>query len=45
MPPLRPWDHEIELKPGAPTTLRSKLIRLSQVEQAELSAFLKDHLK
>jgi hypothetical protein len=29
MPPLRPWDHEIELKPGAPATLRSKLIRLS----------------
>jgi hypothetical protein len=45
MPPLRPWDHEIELKPGAPATLRSKLIRLSQAEQAELSAFLKDHLQ
>jgi Reverse transcriptase (RNA-dependent DNA polymerase) len=45
MPPSRPWDHKIELKPGAPATLRSKLIQLSQAEQAELSAFLKDHLK
>jgi Reverse transcriptase (RNA-dependent DNA polymerase) len=45
MPPSRPWDHEIELKPGAPATLRSKLIRLSQAEQVELSTFLKDHLK
>jgi hypothetical protein len=35
-PPSRPWDHAIELKPGAPAALPSKLIPLSQAEQVEL---------
>jgi len=42
-PPPRPWDHAIELKPGAPATLISRNIRLSQSEQQELSKFLKEH--
>jgi len=40
----RPWDHAIDLKDGAPTTLISRNIRLSQIEQEELKAFLKEHL-
>jgi hypothetical protein len=45
MPPSHPWDHEIELKPDAPSMLRSKTICLSQAEQQELKNFLKDHLE
>ncbi len=43
LPPSCPWDHTIDLKPGAPVTLISKTIHLSQVEQKELSQFLKEH--
>ncbi len=43
-PPERPWDHAIDLKDEAPVTLISRNIRLSQVEQEELKAFLKEHL-
>jgi len=35
-PPKRSWDHAIELKPGAPTTLISQNIRLSQTELGKL---------
>jgi Reverse transcriptase (RNA-dependent DNA polymerase) len=42
-PPSRPWDHVIELKPGAPAVLPSKLIPLSKVEQIELQSFVKEH--
>ena len=42
-PPSRPWDHMIELKPGAPAALPGKLIPLSQVEQVELRSFSKEH--
>ena len=38
-----PWDHTIDLKPGAPVTLMGKTIWLSQSEQGELSKFLKEH--
>jgi hypothetical protein len=31
-PPSRPWDHAIDLKPGAPAALPGKLIPLSQAE-------------
>ena len=31
-PPKRPWDHQIELKAGAPATLISKNIPLSVTE-------------
>jgi Reverse transcriptase (RNA-dependent DNA polymerase) len=43
-PPSRPWDHAIELKPGAPAALPSKLILLSQAEQEELRKFVKEHM-
>ena len=42
-PPARPWDHKIELKPGAPPTLISRNIRLSQPEMEELAKFIKEH--
>jgi hypothetical protein len=42
-PLSRPWDHAIELKPGAPTALPGKLIPLSQAEQEELRKFVKEH--
>ena len=42
-PPKRPWDHRIELKPGAPATLISKTIPLSATEQQELREFIKEH--
>jgi len=44
-PPKRPWDHKIELKPGAPTTLISKTIKLSMTEQEELKKFVDEHLE
>jgi hypothetical protein len=43
LPPSRPWDHAIDLKLGAPPTLISKTIRLSQTEQQELLKFIKEH--
>ena len=43
-PPSRIWDHTIELKPGAPTSLPGKLIPLSQPELTELHKFVKEHL-
>ncbi len=43
-PPERPWDHAIDLKEGAPSTLISRNIHLSQIEQEELKEFLKEHL-
>src|SRR5229473_5286053 len=44
-PPKRPWDHKIELKPGAPATLISKTICLSYTEQKELKGFIDKHLE
>ena len=45
LPPLRPWDHKIELKPGAPPTLISRNIHLSQPEMEELDKFIKENTK
>jgi hypothetical protein len=42
--PSHPWDHAIELKPGTPVALPSKLIPLSQAEQEELHKFVKEHM-
>jgi len=39
------WDHAIELKAGAPATLISQNIRLSQVELKELQKFIKEHVE
>jgi len=38
------WDHAIELKPGAPSTLPGKIYALSQLELQELAKFIKEHL-
>src|SRR5580693_8165476 len=35
-PPSRPWDHAMDLKPGAPAALPGKLIPLSQAELEQL---------
>jgi len=43
-PELRIWDHAIELKPGAPSTLPRKIYALSQLELQELAKFIKEHL-
>jgi Reverse transcriptase (RNA-dependent DNA polymerase) len=43
-PPSCPWDHAIELKPGAPAALPGKLIPLSQAELVELRSFIKEHM-
>jgi hypothetical protein len=44
-PPVRIWDHVIELKPGAPATIPGKIYSLSQTEQEETHKFIKGHLK
>jgi RNase H-like domain found in reverse transcriptase/Reverse transcriptase (RNA-dependent DNA polymerase) len=43
-PPSRPWDHAIDLKPGAPAALPGKLIPLCQAELGVLQKFIKEHL-
>jgi len=43
-PELHIWDHAIELKPGAPSTLPGKIYALSQLELQELAKFVKEHL-
>src|SRR5712672_36890 len=43
-PETRIWDHAIELKSGAPATLPGKIYALTQLEQAELAKFVKEHL-
>ena len=44
-PPTQIWDHAIELKPGAPTTLPGKIYPLLQMELKELEKFIQEHLK
>jgi len=43
-PESRIWDHAIELKPGAPSTLPRKIYALLQLELQELAKFVKEHL-
>ena len=43
-PESRPWDHEIELLPDAPSTLDCKVYPLSYGEQIALEEFLEEHL-
>ena len=38
------WDHAIDLKPGAPSTLPGKVYSLTQSEQQALQEFVKEHL-
>ena len=44
LPPNRPWDHAIELKPGSQPSA-GKIYPLSIDEQAELDKFIDEHLK
>ena len=44
-PPMHVWDHAIELKPGALSTLPGKIYPLSQVKLQELQKFVDKHLK
>jgi hypothetical protein len=44
-PPVRIWDHAIELKPGALATIPGKIYSLSQTEQEETHEFIEGHLK
>jgi hypothetical protein len=45
LPDHKPWDHAIELIPGAPATMRTKVYPMSQNEQEELNRFLDENLK
>jgi hypothetical protein len=44
-PGPRIWDHVIELKKDAPSTIPGKVYALTQVEQKALQEFLTEHLK
>ena len=44
-PPTRIWDHAIELKPRAPTTLPGKIYPLLQMKLKELEKFVQEHMK
>ena len=44
-PPVRPWDHEIELKPDATPYSATKAYHLSRDEQVALDDFLEENLR
>ena len=44
-PGPRLWDHAIELKKDAPTTLPGKIYTLTQDEQKALQEFIKEHVQ
>ena len=44
-PGPRLWDHAIELKKDAPTTLPGKIYALTQDEQKALQEFIKEHVQ
>lgn len=44
MPPNRPWDHAIKLKPGSEPA-SCKIYPLNPGEQKELDDFIEEHLK
>ncbi|KAJ3551704.1 hypothetical protein NP233_g13028 [Leucocoprinus birnbaumii] len=45
LPPRRPWDHPIDLKPDAVPVKLAKTYPLSPVEQRKLDEFLEENLK
>jgi hypothetical protein len=45
LPKHQPWDHTINLKEGAPETVRAKVYPMPPNEQQELDVFLKDNLR
>ena len=40
LPAHQPWDHAIDLVPGAPETMKTKIYPMSSNEQEELDRFL-----
>ena len=44
LPPRKPWDHAVELKPGS-EPVSHKIYPLSQPEQEELDKFLEENLR
>ena len=44
-PSHQPWDHAIDLVPGAPETMRTKVYLMSRNEQEELDHFLEENLQ
>ena len=44
-PTSRMWDHAIELKEGAPSTIPRKIYALTKPEQGALEEFIREHLK
>ncbi|KAF8824186.1 hypothetical protein HHX47_DHR8000228 [Lentinula edodes] len=45
LPAHQPWDHAIDLVPGAPATMRTKIYPMSLNEQKELDRFLEENLR
>jgi hypothetical protein len=45
LPLKRPWDHEIELTPDAPTVLNCKVYPLPRGQQKQLDKFIEEHLR
>ena len=45
LPEHKPWDHAIDLIPGTPETIRTKVYPMSPTEQEELDRFLDDNLR
>ena len=43
-PPSRPWDHAIELKPGAPSHLQCKVYPMTREEDEALDKFIDEQL-
>jgi hypothetical protein len=41
----RIWDHAIELRPEAPSTIPGKVYALTQLEQEESKKFVQEHIK
>ena len=39
------WDHTIDLKEGAPSTISGKIYALTKPEQGSLEEFIQEHLK
>ncbi len=44
-PPMRPWDHAIDLKPDTPNIIDCKVYPLTQEEDKALVVFLEEQLK
>ena len=44
-PTSRIWDHTIDLKEGAPSTIPGKIYALTKPEQGALEEFIQEHLK